>query len=141
MSQLSAGKEILSFCNKCKLTLAHTIVVMKNDKIPGKVTCNTCKSAHAYKDPAAAAAASKTAAKKREKKRDGRPQIPLAEFWQQSVTKARGPGRAYSPKTVFVVGDLLEHATFGTGVVDKIFDKTKMEVIFQDNIRTLMHSL
>ncbi len=141
MSQLSAGKEISSYCNKCKLTLAHTIVVMKNDRTPGKVTCNTCKSSHAYKNPDAAAAAPKTASKKRDKKRDGRPQIPLAEFWQQSVTKARGPGRAYSPKTTFLVGDLLEHPTFGTGVVDKIFDRTKMEVIFQDNIRTLMHGL
>ncbi|MBI2519446.1 MAG: hypothetical protein HYV97_03475 [Bdellovibrio sp.] len=141
MSQLSAGKEISSYCNKCKLTLAHTIVVMKNDRVPGKVTCNTCKSSHAYKDPESAAASAKAAAKKRDKKRDSRPQIPLAEFWQQSVNKARGPGRAYSPKTVFVVGDLLEHSVFGTGVVDKIFDKTKMEVIFQDHIRTLMHSL
>ncbi|MEK6623753.1 MAG: hypothetical protein AABY86_02215, partial [Bdellovibrionota bacterium] len=90
MSQLSAGKEISSYCNKCKLTLAHTIVVMKNVRTPGKVTCNTCKSSHAYKNPDAAAAAPKTASKKRDKKRDGRPQIPLAEFWQQSVTKARG---------------------------------------------------
>ena len=52
MVKLSAGNEVLAYCGKCKLKLAHTIVVMKTDEIPDKVTCNTCKSTHAFKENA-----------------------------------------------------------------------------------------
>ena len=52
MVKLSAGNEVLAYCGKCKLKLAHTIVVMKTDEIPDKVTCNTCKSTHAFKEKA-----------------------------------------------------------------------------------------
>ncbi len=52
MVKLSAGNEVLAYCGKCKLKLAHTIVVMKTDEIPDKVKCNTCKSTHAFKENA-----------------------------------------------------------------------------------------
>ncbi|MFW5887898.1 MAG: hypothetical protein ACOCUH_03765, partial [Bacteriovoracia bacterium] len=53
-SNLNAGKDVLSYCNKCKLALAHIIISMKDDKNIHKVQCKTCNSTHAYKDPSAA---------------------------------------------------------------------------------------
>ena len=52
MTSFSAGKEVLSYCGKCKLPLGHIIVSMKDTATIGKVTCNTCKATHMYKDPA-----------------------------------------------------------------------------------------
>lgn len=143
MTQLSAGKEVSCYCNKCQLTLAHTIVVMKNDKVPSKVQCNTCKSSHAFKDGPTKTPKAKVKVKTIKSGRTGKNgvQIPLAEHWEKSVNKAKNPSRPYTIKTNFLVGDLLDHPTFGTGIVERILDKTKMEVIFKDNIRTLMHSL
>ena len=51
MSQLTVGKDVLSFCTKCKLNLGHTIVAMKDAKHIAKVKCNTCATIQAYKDP------------------------------------------------------------------------------------------
>ena len=55
MSSFSAGKEVLSYCGKCKLPLGHTIVSMKDSATIGKVECNTCHAVHMYKDPASKA--------------------------------------------------------------------------------------
>ena len=52
MSKISAGKEIISYCGKCKLSLAHMIISMKDVNSIGKVQCKTCDATHAYKDPA-----------------------------------------------------------------------------------------
>lgn len=51
MSQLTVGKDVLSYCGKCKLNLGHTIVAMKDSKHIAKVKCNTCLTIHAFKDP------------------------------------------------------------------------------------------
>jgi len=138
MTQLAAGKEVSCFCNKCQLTLAHTIVAMKDHKTPAKVVCNTCKSQHAYKTEKKAATKKITTGKKSSAKSSS---IPVADLWAQQVNKAKGPSRNYNVKSLFVAGDLIEHPTFGTGIVDRVFDRTKMEVIFRDNIRTLVHGI
>ena len=68
MSQLGVGKEVLSYCNKCKLTLAHIIVTMKSENTIGKVQCKTCGGSHAYKDPSAVKASKTRRGKKASKK-------------------------------------------------------------------------
>ena len=50
MSNLTAGKDVIAYCNKCKLRLSHVIVVMKDENTPGKVTCKTCGDTHAFKE-------------------------------------------------------------------------------------------
>ena len=63
-SNLSAGKEILSYCTKCKLNLAHYIIIMKNAKEAGKVKCKTCGSTHTHKDPSQVKVTKSTGSKK-----------------------------------------------------------------------------
>lgn len=139
MTAISVGKEILSQCNKCKLTLAHIIVTMKANN-PDKVMCKTCKGTHSYKDPSATKA--KTSVQKMVKKSKGHGKKvteSVAELWNKAMNKATNTPQDYSMKASFQTGDIIVHPTFGNGVVEKLIDNNKIEILFQDDYRTLMH--
>ncbi len=137
MSKYSAGKEVLSYCGKCKLSLAHMIVSMKDENTLGKVTCKTCNATHMYKDPA-------TKTKKvRAKKATGRTRaksVPVNELWTEAIGKASGKAKDYSIREIFEVNDMLDHKKFGPGIVQNIIDG-KIEVLFQHEIKTLVHGV
>ena len=140
MAELSVGKEVLSRCNKCKLILAHTIVTMKDAKTPDKVLCKTCKGTHSFKDPSAPKA--KTSVNKVIKSgraSSKRPTESVGELWNKAMTKNTASAKSYSIKGSFITGDLIDHPTFGQGIVEKLIDNNKIEVLFQDDYRTLMH--
>ena len=52
---------------------------------------------------------------------------------------ASGGRRAYSPSATFKVDDVVEHPSFGTGLVTKIVDGKKLEVRFADGVHMLVH--
>ncbi|MFZ8933964.1 MAG: hypothetical protein ACO20H_13435 [Bacteriovoracaceae bacterium] len=131
---LSAGKEVLSYCNSCKASLAHIIEVMKGS-VPHKVKCKTCKKTHVYKDPAKVNT-TKTRAKRVTKKKKTN-----ILSWNEAVAKANTPAKTYSPKEKFLEGDLIDHPTFGKGVVEKNLDSTKIIVLFENDLKTLVHGL
>lgn len=135
MSKYAAGKEVLSYCGKCKLTLSHTIVSMKDSATIGKVECRTCKSTHAYKDPS-----SKTKKVKRKSSIPGAKSKSMSvnELWTEEFGKATGKPLPYSIKHAFQVGDFIDHKKFGPGIVQGIVDG-KIEVLFQHEIKTLIH--
>lgn len=139
MTALSVGKEVLSQCNKCKLTLAHIIVTMKANN-PDKVMCKTCKGTHSYKDPSAAKA--KTSVNKITKKaKSGSRKVTesVGELWTKAMSKSTNEPQSYSMKASFQTGDVITHPTFGNGIVEKLIDNNKIEILFQDDYRTLMH--
>lgn len=136
MSQLGVGKEVLSYCNKCKLTLAHIIVTMKSDTSIGKVQCKTCTGTHAYKDPSNVKA-SKTKGGKKAKKST---QDSVSDIWMDKVASSNSKSQKYSIKTKFELGDIIDHPKFGPGVIDKLIDADKIQVIFRHDIKTLIHN-
>lgn len=135
MSKYAAGKEVLSYCGKCKLTLSHTIVSMKDAGTIGKVECRTCKGTHAYKDPS-----SKTKKVKRKSAIPGgkSKSMSVNELWMEEFGKAQGKPKPYTIREHFDVGDLLDHKKFGPGIVQGHVDG-KIEVLFQHEIKTLVH--
>ncbi len=141
MSTLGVGKETLSHCSKCKLILAHIIVTMKSLTEADKVQCKTCKSTHSFKDPSAKK--KKTSVEKVIKSAraaSGRKETAsVAELWSKALSKSNQSGKEYTIKGSFQMGDVINHPTFGQGVVEKLIDNNKIEVIFQDDYRTLMH--
>ncbi|MCT4642806.1 MAG: hypothetical protein N4A33_10985 [Bacteriovoracaceae bacterium] len=136
MSEFAAGKEVLSYCGKCKLPLAHMIVVMKDPKTIGKVTCKTCGATHAYKDPATKAKKVKTTKSKAASKKS----VNINDLWAQEIASASGTSQKYTIKTKFAVGDLIDHKKFGPGVVQALVDG-KIEVLFQHEVKILVHNL
>jgi hypothetical protein len=94
------GSNIDSWCGKCKMMLAHTIEAMVGDK-PARVSCNTCRSQHAYKAQPPGQTGTRTV------KRGANRYQSLLKAGESSVTKN------YTPSAKFELGDVLEHPTFG----------------------------
>lgn len=129
----SAGKEVLSYCGKCKLPLGHTIVSMKDPQTIGKVQCNTCQATHMYKDPATKSKKVKSTGTRKKKKT-----ISVNDLWMEEMGKAGGKSVKYTIKETFEVGDILDHKKFGPGIVQNLIDD-KIEVLFQHEIKLLVH--
>jgi hypothetical protein len=135
MSQLTVGKDVLSYCTKCKLNLSHTIVAMKDTKHIAKVKCNTCGTMHAYKDPSQS-----TATKTRTRKTTATPSkvVSVADLWMEGMSNTQKKSQAYTIKGSFNVGDIIDHSKFGPGIVQRVVDD-KIEVSFRHEIKLLIH--
>lgn len=137
MSQLTVGKDVLSYCTKCKLNLGHIIVAMKDVKHIAKVKCNTCGTLQAYKDPSISSKQNKT----RTKKTLMNPSkiISVSELWMEKMSSTKKKSTPYAMDANFVKGDIIDHSKFGPGIVEKVVDD-KIEVIFRHEIKTLVHN-
>ena len=137
---IGVGKEILSNCSKCKLILAHIIVTMKSATAPDKVMCKTCKSTQSFKDPSAKKKKTSVARVIKTARSAGRKSTEtVGEMWTKALNKATQEFKDYTIRGSFQMGDVINHPTFGQGVVEKLIDDNKIEVLFQDDFRTLMH--
>lgn len=133
MSTFTAGKEVLSYCGKCKLALGHTIVVMKDPATIGKVKCNTCGSMHMYKDPATKTKKVRSRTAKKTTKT-----VSVGQLWMEEMGKASGKAQPYTIRSKFTVGDIIDHKKFGPGIVQALIED-KIEVLFQHELKLLVH--
>jgi hypothetical protein len=129
MENTRLGGNIDSWCGKCKMLLAHTIDAMVGDKVT-RVTCNTCKSAHAYKS-----AAPKTGT------RTGTPRAGAANRYQSLMKNSETVvAKNYSPQNKYEAGDVLQHFTLGRGAIMAVKEGAKIEVLFESGLKTLIHA-
>lgn len=126
------GREVDAYCGRCKLDLAHIIVAMKGASI-AKVECKTCHAVHAYRGGPPAPRKRRTAAK-------GVRQ-PLTSREYESLIKGRDLSRAlpYRPASTFAANDIVNHSTFGLGVVTRVLSDGKIEVGFPVGLKVLVH--
>lgn len=104
---IRAGGEIDAFCTKCDLNLGHTIIAMMGPKVV-KVKCNTCGADHSYKGerrPVKSAGLAKP------------PQKVVSSWEDRLKAKDVSGARKYNPKEYFQVDDVIDHPTFGLGLV------------------------
>lgn len=136
-SQLGAGKEVLSYCGKCKLTLAHTIISMLSPTQVGKVVCKTCGGTHKFKN--APTEKKRTLSTKTRKKVD---EVPLNQQWEEFMAKipSQDSIESYSIRKTFKQGQFMNHKQFGVGIVQEVL-AGKIEVLFRYDIKTLVHGL
>ena len=135
MSQYTTGKDVLSYCSKCKLTLSHLIVAMSDPNTIAKVKCNTCKTIHAYKNPTTKSAKVKSKSLIPGAKKQS---ISISELWEKEMGQTHKKSRAYSIRETFQIGDVIDHKTFGPGIVQS-FNDGNIEVIFRFEMKTLVH--
>ena len=57
-----------------------------------------------------------------------------------AINKSSAKSQAYSPRTQFSVGDIIDHVKFGPGIVERTIDNNKIEVIFRHDIKVLIHN-
>ena len=135
--------ETLSYCTSCKMDLNHRVVAMQGDRI-AKVQCMTCKKEHQYRAPKGVKDPSKAIVAK-EKKSKAKAEAPAVDHsveaeWRKLMVQHKDtPVRAYSAKTAFALGDKIKHVMFGEGVVNKLIYPNKVEVVFQTDVKVLIH--
>ena len=133
----SVAKEVLSYCTSCKIDLQHIVVAMKGDKV-AKVQCKTCKKEHAFRAPKGV-----TEPPPKKKKKSAEPAAQArsisAEWEKLMAEKKAAPTRNYNAKTIFALGDKLTHPSFGDGIVGRLIYPNKVEVIFRNDVKILIH--
>lgn len=131
------GKDVDSWCTRCKMLLAHTIEAVVNGRIT-RVHCNTCGGQHVYraKPPGAGGATTRT----RATRTVGRAAAPAAAVYADLLRgRDQNAAKAYSTTDRFAERDLIRHPSFGLGVVTSLKDVNKIEVLFPDGAKTLIH--
>jgi hypothetical protein len=128
LEKYSAGENIASHCTKCKLFLDHVIVAMDGETI-AKVKCKTCGSAHKYRT-------AEDAKKIRVTKKKEETHKTAEILWETCLAEAKGKERIYDMGGKYRVGDIIDHRTFGKGVVRKIY-MNKCDILFKDKERLM----
>lgn len=119
------------------MDLNHVVVAMKGDRI-AKVQCFTCKKEHVYKAPKGVTEP-KAKKKKDASQADATPHSIEAEWERLMQVHKDVPFKSYSVKSSFILGDKLNHPTFGEGIVGKLIYPNKLEVIFRNEVKILIH--
>lgn len=150
---LRAGGEVDSWCTKCKLVLNHRIIAMVGSQ-PARVECSTCGSHHNFRarapgDKAPSAGSSRAGSSSSSSPRSTRAPTKVQQAaadrertWEKAISgKGVRDFRQYRVSEIFNEGDLVKHAKFGEGVVTRILDQRKVEILFKDEPRTLAQGL
>lgn len=132
------GGEIDALCGKCELNLAHTIIAMVGPKVI-RVKCNTCGGEHQYRGQQPLLKSSSTSAPKRSPSSTKPKSSVVVVSWdEQFKGKDLSRAKKYSPKETFVVDEVVDHPTFGLGLVRAVRGD-KIEVAFKQDDKVLVH--
>lgn len=137
MSEYKVSGRVITRCNSCKMDLAHTIVAMVGSEIK-RVQCNTCKSQHNFNY-----SRKKSGDEDEKPKTVLRPQrrevlLPIGAWSRRLEGRDYDTAKNYSPKEKFAQNDLINHPSFGMGVVERVLDNCKIEVLFQNGLKILI---
>lgn len=131
----SVGQNVVTMCTNCKLDLDHVVVCHNLEGIIEKVKCHTCGSEHKYhpdKSESLKSTVKKVTKSRRTKKKD-----PARDFEALTEKFQHKNSKQYSMSESFHTDDVIEHKTFGRGVVVNA-SSVKMEVVFADKARLLV---
>ena len=127
----SAGQSIESYCGKCKVNKDHTIMTMDGETVV-KVRCKDCGSMHKFRVPLDAQKILKAKAK-----RNAGEAATAELIWATRLAEAKGKERDYSMVSKYRIGDIVNHQTFGKGVVTNLF-VNKCNMLFKDRERLMV---
>jgi hypothetical protein len=154
------GGEIDAYCTKCRLDLTHRIIAMVGDVVK-KVECKTCNSHHLYRRPKTErdAAHARMAQRAEDRKvaaasgssggsgggtraareeRSARAEREQTNAWEHAIAgQPTSAFKAYRISLSFGTGELIRHPKFGDGVVQRVIDQGKVEILFKDGPRTM----
>ena len=126
---MNVGGGIRSWCTRCREMRDHVISEVEKDR-PKRVTCRTCDGLHLYRPnpPRSRAKAAGTA-------------VPKTTDWEDLMAVADlEKVQTYAMKGAFATGDVINHKSFGLGIVVQEMDEHKIQVSFQDAVRLLVRN-
>ncbi len=94
---------------------------------------------HGYKNPNLAAEKNKQVGTARKSAATAEPK-DHHEFWVECMGKlAAKPLMPYKISTCYKMNDVVDHKIFGKGFVSRVVDFEKIEVIFEQGVKLLVH--
>jgi len=141
-NNLTAGSEVDSHCLKCKDLTNHTIIALADEKI-AKVQCNVCGGKHKYR-PAKPAKSSKVKTKVSKTSAAKaasaalKEQKAAADFEALFKDRDTAEAKPYGMTATFKKNDMIDHPTFGLGLVTSTIQADKIEVMFKDGSKLLI---
>ena len=129
------SEDIIAYCTSCRLDLAHVIVALDGEKVK-KVLCKTCKKEHVYKAPREG----KVPSKKKKRTTDTKKKtISPLEEWERAMEQGKdAPISVYAQDGSFREGEKVDHGSFGHGLITKLIQPNKMEVIFEEGTKLMI---
>jgi hypothetical protein len=138
VAQEQVGGNVDAWCNRCGLMLAHTIEAMVSGTIK-RVHCNTCQGQHVYRGHAPGEGATpKPKGRATTPKKSGGT-LRASDYDSYLKGREANQTRRYSPRSTFAAGELIDHPKFGLGVATAVKDGGKLDILFPDGPRTLIH--
>ena len=126
---LSIGIKIEARCTKCRKNCEHVLISLSDGK-PDLVQCRICDRQHKFRPPTKAKkvnSVSLTEKKAAENKK-----------WKQLSSEVKpAKARAYSMNEGYKNNTLVDHPTFGIGIVQRVTGTQKMEILFEDGLKIL----
>jgi hypothetical protein len=143
LNDIRVGGEIDAVCTRCRRDTNHRIVAMVDGRIK-RVICLTCDSQHNYHQPPGQKGPASVQVRRvgKEMKKTSSPQGGPRVFalWMKSreeLTNAGGRPRPYRLEEGYQSGEAIDHPKFGLGFIQKIIPPRKMEVMFENDVKTL----
>lgn len=136
-NSIRVGGEVDAHCNKCDLNLAHTIIAMVGTAIK-RVKCNTCNSDHMFRGVQPLQKAASFAAPRKTTARVPKSEVKVIGFDELLKGKDLTKAKKYSIKETFKVDDVVDHPTFGFGIVSAV-RVDKVDITFKSDVKTLAH--
>lgn len=137
----AVAKSFYAFCKKCDADRYH-VVLAHTTATSAKIKCEICGSQKTFSLPKASTKTGKpltgAAAKKREQTMSSRKSSHRNEY-EMLMSNESAPTNSYNMKGKFDKNTKLQHPKFGLGFI-KEAASDKIEVIFEDEVRTLIHN-
>lgn len=147
MSELTlpaVAKSFFTMCKKCEGDRYHRVLAHKT-ATSAKIECEICKSVKTYSLPKKSSASTGTrklsgaAGAASAKKVAASARSHTGQYEIYNTNRMKDEPTPYSTKGTFKETQKIDHAKFGIGFVVKAYNE-KIDVIFSDEIRTLLHN-
>lgn len=129
------GKNIDTFCSRCRLQLAHIVLYEVGGSVHG-VKCKTCGSEHRYHGPRPEKRREIPAGRRpgNDSAKTQRPVRPVdSRQWEQRNASKTPDAVVWDYKWTenYEKGDVIAHPQFGRGFVEKV-SADSMEVLYRE---------
>ena len=134
----AVATKIYTQCKKCDAERYH-VVLAHTTSTSAKVECEICKAKKTYKlaAPKVKRAVTGAAAARRAQSAEAKKSAHRTEY-ETLLSQTKDSG-SYNIRGAFTLNYKLQHPKFGTGVVKSVLPD-KIEVVFEDEIRMLVHN-
>lgn len=132
------AKSFFTFCKKCNADRYHVVLAHTTSK-SAKIKCEVCGSQKSYSLPKAGATGGAKVTRTRASSEGARRSSHNAEYEALMNAQESSKEISYTVKGKFQVNQKINHPKFGLGIV-RDAQQDKVEVVFSDEVRNLVHN-